>query len=511
MPSLYKTNHIFSRISYIRLCYSLNHRLQKSIVPLFPRYYSSNQSTPPASKPPSTPSSTPPSTPSSPPSLSQKIKNEINHYVHGSKLLAYEVKISTKLLSKQVAGYDLTRRERIQLKRTTSDILRLVPFSAFVIIPFAELLLPIALKLFPNLLPSTYESKKSKNLKRDSLITTRKKTSQFLHNTLEESKVFIKFDSIKSKENKLKFYKFFKKINDPSIEKNLDSFTMEEISEIARFFKNDTVLDNLSRPQLVAMAKFMSIIPFGNDNMLRSQIRRELKRTMNDDKIISYEGVNSLSKDELNHACVSRGIKAYGVPDDVLSEKLRAWLFLRLHEKIPSVLMVLSATFTFNAELLELKAKVMKSDELLSKSLLNLYYEAILKVLSSIPDPVYNITKLDVSETPIDTVNDTNETIHNPTEIVENNTANKLFEDQAIYDLKSTEVNELEEIPESKLDDNEFKLNVLKEQEEMIKKEQMDKRQTASKQDDLITLDEDTTPSSLDGSASTLDEKKKLE
>lgn len=48
-----------------------------------------------------------------------------------------------------------------QLRRTTSDILRLVPFAVFVIVPFMELLLPVALKLFPNMLPSTYESKSS--------------------------------------------------------------------------------------------------------------------------------------------------------------------------------------------------------------------------------------------------------------------------------------------------------------------------------------------------------------
>ena len=46
-----------------------------------------------------------------------------------------------------------------QLKRTTQDILRLIPFAVFVIVPFMEFLLPVALKLFPNMLPSTFEDK----------------------------------------------------------------------------------------------------------------------------------------------------------------------------------------------------------------------------------------------------------------------------------------------------------------------------------------------------------------
>ena len=43
-----------------------------------------------------------------------------------------------------------------QLVRTTADLFRLVPFSVFIIVPFMEFLLPVALKLFPGLLPSTF-------------------------------------------------------------------------------------------------------------------------------------------------------------------------------------------------------------------------------------------------------------------------------------------------------------------------------------------------------------------
>ena len=35
--------------------------------------------------------------------------------------------------------------------------MRLIPFSVFVVVPFMEFLLPVALKLFPNMLPSTFE------------------------------------------------------------------------------------------------------------------------------------------------------------------------------------------------------------------------------------------------------------------------------------------------------------------------------------------------------------------
>ena len=56
-----------------------------------------------------------------------------------------------------------------QLVRTTADMFRLVPFLVFIIIPFMEFLLPVALKLFPNMLPSTFqEADKKVGLGRES-------------------------------------------------------------------------------------------------------------------------------------------------------------------------------------------------------------------------------------------------------------------------------------------------------------------------------------------------------
>lgn len=87
------------------------------------------------------------------------IKDGAAHYWDGTKLLGAEIKISSRLQWKLLQGGKLTRREKRQLKRTTTDLLRLIPFSVFVIVPFMELLLPVAIKLFPNMLPSTFEDK----------------------------------------------------------------------------------------------------------------------------------------------------------------------------------------------------------------------------------------------------------------------------------------------------------------------------------------------------------------
>lgn len=92
------------------------------------------------------------------PSLMKRIKDEMLHYYHGFRLLLIDIKISSGLAFRLLTGRKLTRREYKLLIRTTSDVFRLLPFSVFIIVPFMELLLPIFLKLFPGMLPSTFQS-----------------------------------------------------------------------------------------------------------------------------------------------------------------------------------------------------------------------------------------------------------------------------------------------------------------------------------------------------------------
>ncbi len=83
--------------------------------------------------------------------------------------MAADIRTARRLLVRTLNGSALTRRERKQLLRTTSDLFRLVPMSMFIIIPFMEFALPFALKLFPNMLPSTFQDslKAEENMKRE--------------------------------------------------------------------------------------------------------------------------------------------------------------------------------------------------------------------------------------------------------------------------------------------------------------------------------------------------------
>ena len=96
------------------------------------------------------------------PSLARRAWDAMVHAYNGFRLLALDVRVAVRLLRKTLRGDSLTRRERKQFTKTVGDIFRVVPFSVFVIIPFMEFLLPVYLWLFPNALPSTFQSQDSR-------------------------------------------------------------------------------------------------------------------------------------------------------------------------------------------------------------------------------------------------------------------------------------------------------------------------------------------------------------
>ncbi|KAJ5864467.1 uncharacterized protein N7529_006383 [Penicillium soppii] len=303
----------------------------------------------------------------------QKVKKELQHYWDGTKLLATEVKISSRLALKMAGGYELSRREHRQLQRTTKDLGRLVPFSMFLIVPFAELLLPVALKIFPNLLPSTYEGQKARETKARNLSSTRKEVSSFLRNTLRETGLPLTAATVKNDE----FADFFRKIRTTG-----ESPSTEDVIKVCKIFKDDLTLDNLSRPQLVGICRYMNLNSFGTDAMLRYTIRHRMRQIKRDDRAIFYEGVESLSVPELQMASASRGIRTHGVSPARLREDLGMWLELRLKQGVPSTLLVLSNAYLYT--------QGGKESEMASQ------IDALKSVLSSIPEELFHEIELEV-------------------------------------------------------------------------------------------------------------------
>eukprot|EP00741_Cyanophora_paradoxa_P008290 tig00001286_g8019.t1 len=270
-----------------------------------------------------------------------KIKEEAHHYWVGTKLLATEVQIASKLVKRVIQGKELTRTERKLLTRTAGDLIRLVPMIVILIVPFLELLLPVILKVFPNMLPSTFEDKLKKEEEVKKQLKVKIEMAKVLQDTVVDMATVMKTQADEEKKKlAIEFSAFLEKV------RRGYHVTNQDILKFAKLFKDELTLDNLSRHQLVAMCKYMTLPIFGSDLFLRFQLRQKLARLKKDDREILWEGVDTLTREELRSACRERGIRASNdVPESTLRENLKEWIELSMVKDIPSSLLILSRAF----------------------------------------------------------------------------------------------------------------------------------------------------------------------
>ncbi|XP_010134028.1 PREDICTED: LETM1 and EF-hand domain-containing protein 1, mitochondrial, partial [Buceros rhinoceros silvestris] len=267
-------------------------------------------------------------------SIGQRIVDELKHYYHGFRLLWIDTKIAARMLWRILHGNTLSRRERRQFLRICADLFRLVPFLVFIVVPFMEFLLPVALKLFPNMLPSTFETKSKKEERLKKELRVKLEVAKFLQDTIEE--MALKNKAAKGNVTK-DFSMFFQKIRETG-----ERPSNEEILRFSKLFEDELTLDNLTRPQLVALCKLLELQSIGTNNFLRFQLTMRLRSIKADDKLIAEEGVDSLTVKELQAACRARGMRALGVTEERLKEQLKQWLDLHLNQEIPTSLLILS-------------------------------------------------------------------------------------------------------------------------------------------------------------------------
>ncbi|RZF40766.1 hypothetical protein LSTR_LSTR011283 [Laodelphax striatellus] len=269
--------------------------------------------------------------------LTTRIKEELLHYWHGFRLLGIDINVCRKLIWRVLNGHKLTRREYKLLIRVVGDIFRLIPFSVFIIVPFMEFLLPVFIKLFPGMLPSTFQTAQDNEDKMQQSLKVKLKMAKFLQQTLDEMGVAGKG---RSSESAKQLAEFFEKIRSGG-----GMATSEEILRYSKLFQDEITLDSLPRPQLMALCRVLEIQPFGTTNFLRFQLQMRLRSLAADDKMIQKEGVDSLDVGELQQACKARGMRALGMSEMHMRAQLAQWLQLSLDEKVPPSLLLLSRAF----------------------------------------------------------------------------------------------------------------------------------------------------------------------
>ncbi|KAF5830338.1 LETM1-like protein-domain-containing protein [Dunaliella salina] len=187
-------------------------------------------------------------------------------------------------------------------------------------IPFLELLLPVLLKVFPNMLPSTFEDKLKKEEKLKQRLVIRLEMAKFLQDTVAEMAKDISQRKGTTEADDL--YQFVKKVRSGQEVENA------EIVRFARLFNDELTLDNLQRVQLVGLCHFVGISPLGTDAFLRSRLRKHLNQIKKDDYEIEQEGKAGRGR-AVDSVAAEQGVVKEVDPTKALQQKLE---FLKREE-----------------------------------------------------------------------------------------------------------------------------------------------------------------------------------
>ena len=123
---------------------------------------------------------------------------------------------------------------------------------------------------------SAFEDKFAEEEKKRKLLKMRLEMAKFLQETIEESGI----PGSQRAEAVKEFGDFFRKVRTTGEQASTD-----ELIRVAKLFHDELTLDNLSRPQLVSMCRYMNLNAFGTDNFLRYQIRNKMNSIKQDDKV----------------------------------------------------------------------------------------------------------------------------------------------------------------------------------------------------------------------------------
>ncbi|XP_052225743.1 mitochondrial proton/calcium exchanger protein-like isoform X2 [Dreissena polymorpha] len=259
----------------------------------------------------------------------------IRHYWEGFQLIWKNMKYCMPLLSRYLreGRSSLKRREYKMLTRTLADLVQMVPLIPMIIIPLGELFIPLYMSL--NLMPSVFQKKpKTADYKRS--LQVKLEYASLLANSLHDIplKKTTKGSSVQD------FADFMQRVKTSETIPSID-----EITKFSSLFEDSITLDDLNVMQLQALCKILGIGFLGkipNASVLRFQIIMKVRELEVDDKTIQKEGIESLTIEELQSACRSRGMRAVGMSEERLKVQLEQWLDLHIKKRVPTSLLLLT-------------------------------------------------------------------------------------------------------------------------------------------------------------------------
>ncbi|KAF7457315.1 putative LETM1-like protein [Cryptosporidium felis] len=259
------------------------------------------------------------------------------HIVEGFKwgangffLLFINLKSTNNLILKRILGHSLTYNEKRIVRTTIRDTFKIIPFSFFLFVPFAEFGLPFAIKYFPSLLPSTFTFESTRERERKILETKKSEVLEF-HSKFQE----IIMSLINSEDSFISSHATeFKGTLEQLIKNNkYDSNMLLKIlsSPIREKFE----LENLGLDIIRSICNLMDIYPINNKFFLSLRIRYKFLKLKKEDKDILWEGLGKIDKKSQQKVLISRFIDPKLMDNDEYKDQFINWVKLFSLEKVP--------------------------------------------------------------------------------------------------------------------------------------------------------------------------------
>jgi len=245
------------------------------------------------------------------------------------------------LTKKAAKGYRLSIRERKLLVKTTADCLKIIPFSFFIIVPAAEVLLPFALRLFPNMLPSTFNEVKYDSSTLARKYKAKKGMAEFWQQVVSERAEAIMKDDEHQYHNRAAELQAFQ-------EKLIEGKAFPSIKEVLRFsnlFKEELTIDSMTPKQLKAMSQMLGLRSFTLTMHTQLQLRHHITNLRREDREMLWEGLEHMKRHELLESCQKRAIRCHDTTDDEMRRDLARWLECSANRKIPTTLLLWIQSF----------------------------------------------------------------------------------------------------------------------------------------------------------------------
>eukprot|EP00923_Selenidium_pygospionis_P055434 GHVN01096595.1.p1 GENE.GHVN01096595.1~~GHVN01096595.1.p1 ORF type:complete len:609 (+),score=61.89 GHVN01096595.1:1115-2941(+) len=269
-------------------------------------------------------------------------KRMFKAFATGCKKFSVNAKISWSLLRRKMRGERLSLREHKLLVRTTLDLMKLIPFSILFLIPLGELAIPVLLRCYPNMIPSTFSFKEKDASYKNRKAEARKELAGFFHEVVDERTKQSLERNLRDLNAKTQMLREFQ-----NIVLLLSTFPSLEVTlGFAQLFKDEFKLETMPLDGLKVIARCLGLSPGYLHAQVVIQLRRHIARILREDKMIKREGVESLHREELVEACKARMMKSHGISDDQMRDQMQQWLELSAHAQIPPLLLLWAGSVT---------------------------------------------------------------------------------------------------------------------------------------------------------------------